>query len=80
MKRIAFLLVAVAANSAPASGHADGEAVPIFGVTIPRRGVAQNLLPLPRARQSSGLCLHPLRTLMQRPIPLSNCFVSTSLV
>jgi hypothetical protein len=41
MKRIAFLLVAVAALSgvvaymAPASGHADEEAAPIFGVTIP---------------------------------------------
>jgi hypothetical protein len=41
MKRIAFLLVAVAAvggfvaNSVPASGHADGEAAPIFGITIP---------------------------------------------
>ena len=29
-----------------------------------RRGDAQNLLPLPRARQSSRLCLHPLRTLI----------------
>ena len=41
MKRIAFLLVAFAAvagfvaNSAPASGHADGEAAPVFGITIP---------------------------------------------
>jgi cytochrome P460 len=41
MKRIAFLLVTVAAvagvvaSSAPVSGHADGEAAPIFGVTIP---------------------------------------------
>jgi hypothetical protein len=41
MKRIAFLLVAVAtvagivAFTAPASGHADGEAAPIFGVKIP---------------------------------------------
>ena len=41
MKRIAFLLVAVAAvagvvaSSAPASGHADQAAAPIFGVTIP---------------------------------------------
>jgi len=41
MKRIAFLLVAVAtvagvvAISATASGHADGEAAPIFGITIP---------------------------------------------
>jgi hypothetical protein len=41
MKRIAFLLVAVAAVAgvvaftAPASGHADGEAAPIFGVKIP---------------------------------------------
>ena len=30
-----------------------------------RRGDAQNLLPLPRAGQSSGFCLHPLRTLIQ---------------
>jgi len=41
MKRIVLLLVAVAAgagfvaNSAPASGHADAEAAPIFGVIIP---------------------------------------------
>jgi Cytochrome P460 len=41
MKRIAFLLVAVAAVAgvvaftACASGHADGEAAPIFGVKIP---------------------------------------------
>jgi hypothetical protein len=41
MKWIAFSLVAVAvvagfvANSAPASGRADGEAAPIFGITIP---------------------------------------------
>ncbi len=41
MRRIAFLLFAVVAvagvvaNSAPASGHADGEAAPIFGVKIP---------------------------------------------
>ena len=40
MKRIAFLLVAVAAgagvvaNSAPASGHADEQAAPIFGIKI----------------------------------------------
>ena len=39
--RIAFSLVAVAAvvgfvaNSAPASGNSDGEAAPIFGITIP---------------------------------------------
>src|SRR5260370_23123734 len=31
-----------------------------------RRGGAQNLLPLPRACQSSRLCLHPLRTLIPR--------------
>jgi hypothetical protein len=41
MKRIAFLLVAVAtlagvvAFTAPASGHADEEAAPIYGVKIP---------------------------------------------
>jgi len=41
MKRIAFLLLALAAligvvaYMAPASGHADEEAAPIFGVTIP---------------------------------------------
>ena len=41
MKRIAFLLVAVAAVAgvaaftAHASGHADGEAAPIFGIKIP---------------------------------------------
>ena len=41
MKRIAFLLVAVAtlagvvAFTAPASGHADEEASPIYGVKIP---------------------------------------------
>jgi len=41
MKRIAFLLVAVAtvasvvAFTARAFGHADGEAAPIFGVKIP---------------------------------------------
>ncbi len=41
MKRIAFLLVAVAAvagfvgNSTPASGRVDGEAAPIFGITNP---------------------------------------------
>jgi hypothetical protein len=41
MKRIAFLLVAVAtvagvvAFTAPASGHADEEAAPIFGIKIP---------------------------------------------
>jgi hypothetical protein len=41
MKRITFWLVAVAAltsfvtNSRSASGHTDGEAAPIFGVTIP---------------------------------------------
>ncbi len=41
MKRIAFLLVAVAAvagfvsNSTPASGRADGVAAPIFGITNP---------------------------------------------
>jgi hypothetical protein len=41
MKRIAFLLVAVAtvagvvASTAPATGHADEEAAPIFGVKIP---------------------------------------------
>ena len=41
MKRIAFLLVAVAAVAgvvaftAPAAGHADEEAAPIFGVKIP---------------------------------------------
>jgi hypothetical protein len=41
MRGISYLLVAVAAvagvvaNSAPASGHADGEAAPIFGVKIP---------------------------------------------
>src|ERR1700758_1133573 len=41
MKRIAFLLVAVAAVAgivaymAPAAGHADGEAAPIYGVKIP---------------------------------------------
>ncbi|MFZ0478086.1 MAG: cytochrome P460 family protein [Terriglobales bacterium] len=41
MKRIAYLLFAVAAAAgvvvftAPASGRADGEAAPIFGVTIP---------------------------------------------
>jgi hypothetical protein len=41
MKRIAFLLVVVAAlagvvaSSAPASGPADGEASPIYGVKIP---------------------------------------------
>ena len=31
-----------------------------------RRGGAQDLLSLPRARQSSRLCLHPLRTLRPR--------------
>ena len=42
MKRIAFMLVAVAAVAGiatftvAASGHADGEAAPIFGVKIPR--------------------------------------------
>jgi hypothetical protein len=41
MKRMAFLLIAVAiaagvvAITAPASGHADEEASPIYGVTIP---------------------------------------------
>jgi hypothetical protein len=41
MKRIAFLLVAVAAvagvvaSASPASGHVDEEAAPIFGVKIP---------------------------------------------
>jgi hypothetical protein len=41
MKRIAFLLIAAAAVAgivaftAPASGHADGETAPIFGITIP---------------------------------------------
>ncbi len=41
MKRIAFLVVAVAmwagvvAFTAPLSGHADGEAAPIFGIKIP---------------------------------------------
>ncbi len=41
MKRMAYLLVAVAAvavvvaSLAPASGYADGEAAPIFGVKIP---------------------------------------------
>jgi Cytochrome P460 len=41
MKRIAFLLVAVAAvagivaSSAPASGNADEEAAPIFGIKLP---------------------------------------------
>ena len=41
MRRIAFVLVAaaalagVAAYMAPATGQADGEAAPIFGVTIP---------------------------------------------
>src|SRR2546425_12946337 len=41
MKRIAYLLVAVAAvagvvaYTAPASGHADGEAAPSYGVKIP---------------------------------------------
>jgi hypothetical protein len=41
MKRISFLLVAVAAVAgvvaftAPATGHADGEAAPIFGIKIP---------------------------------------------
>ena len=41
MRRIAFLLVAVAvvsgivASSAPASGNADEEAAPIFGIKIP---------------------------------------------
>jgi hypothetical protein len=41
MRRIAFLLIAVAAvagvvaHTAPASGQADGEAAPIHGVKIP---------------------------------------------
>ena len=41
MKRIALMLVAIAAVAgvvavtAPASGHADGEAAPIFGIKIP---------------------------------------------
>jgi hypothetical protein len=41
MKRVAFLVVAVAmvagivASMVPASSRADGEAVPIFGITIP---------------------------------------------
>ena len=41
MKRIIFLLVAVAtlagviADTAPASGHADGGAAPIYGIRIP---------------------------------------------
>ena len=41
MTRIAFLLVAVAAvagvvaTMAPASGQADGEAAPIYGIKIP---------------------------------------------
>ena len=41
VKRIALLLVAgaavagVGASSAPASGHTDGEAAPMFGITIP---------------------------------------------
>jgi Cytochrome P460 len=41
VKRIAFLLIAVVAVAgfvaftAPASGHADGETAPIFGVKIP---------------------------------------------
>ncbi len=41
MKRIAFMLVAVAAVAGvaiftvAASGHGDGEAAPIFGVKIP---------------------------------------------
>jgi hypothetical protein len=41
MKRIAFLLFAVVAVTgavaftAPASGHADGEAAPLFGIKIP---------------------------------------------
>jgi len=41
MRRIVFILVAVAmvagvvAFTAPASGHADGEAAPIYGITIP---------------------------------------------
>jgi hypothetical protein len=41
MKRLAFLLVAVAttagvlALSSPASGHADDKTAPIFGITIP---------------------------------------------
>jgi hypothetical protein len=43
MKRIAFLLIAVAtvagvlACIVPRSGHADEEAAPIYGVTIPQR-------------------------------------------
>jgi hypothetical protein len=43
MKRIAFLLFAVVAVAgvvaftSPASGHADGEAAPIFGIKIPPR-------------------------------------------
>jgi hypothetical protein len=42
MKRIAFLLFAVVALAGvvaymvPASGQADGEAAPIYGITIPR--------------------------------------------
>src|SRR5229473_4926319 len=41
MKRVAFLLAAIAAMAAvvtftpPASGHADEEAAPIFGIKIP---------------------------------------------
>jgi hypothetical protein len=41
MRRMAFVLVAgvalagVVASMAPASGQADGEAAPIYGVTIP---------------------------------------------
>ena len=34
-----------------------------------QRGTPQNVLPLPRARKSSRLCLHPLCTLKQRTAP-----------
>ena len=54
MKRIAFLLVAfatvagVVAYMGPASGQADGEAAPIYGITIPSGYRAWKLISVAR--------------------------------
>jgi ABC-type phosphate transport system permease subunit len=67
MRRIAFLLVAVVAldgvvtSMAPASGQADGEVAPIFGVII-RSSLHTDF----SSHHSRGrrLCIMPLRALL----------------
>jgi hypothetical protein len=74
MKRIAFLVVAIAAvagvvaSPAPTSGRADDEAVPIFGIKIPTDTATGGWFPWPTKTATSTVSLRFWAT-MQRSRP-----------